>query len=224
MSKYCSQCGEKLNDNAVFCGKCGTRIGQKQVLRFEEPKRGVSIDGKREKSGGFGKIILIALILAVGVFVATRLSSGHTGKDEANFATSANGDIDDFDWYFNTGAIPDGERLTTLEGVDGGWKVIIDYTPLMYELGNISFTGTEKEIEAALSYSYHYNLNDGSYTQQNGGALYFSGKFKNGKMSVSGGGWTIAIDRFCTSGNKQYGLGQLKGVEGSSYGVALVRP
>lgn len=213
----------KQNDDAVFCGNCGARLSQKQTPCFEEPKKAVSIQSGR-KSSGFPKIILMAVILVVVIIGVGYIASKPSAKDEVNYSTTTNGDLNDFDWYFNTGMILDGEKLTTLNGVDGGWKVLVDYTPLMYELGNIAFTGTQKDIEAALVYSSHYNLSDDSYTMQNGGALYFSGKFRNGKIIVSGGGWTFEIDKFCTIGNKQYGIGQLKGAEGSKYNVALFRP
>ena len=38
MSKFCTQCGNKLPDDAMFCGQCGARLNVEPTTKSEEPK------------------------------------------------------------------------------------------------------------------------------------------------------------------------------------------
>lgn len=37
MSKFCKNCGESLNDDAAFCGKCGTRVEEQKEQPAAQP-------------------------------------------------------------------------------------------------------------------------------------------------------------------------------------------
>lgn len=37
MSKFCSNCGKQLDDNAVFCNNCGTKLGQPAQQQYSQP-------------------------------------------------------------------------------------------------------------------------------------------------------------------------------------------
>ncbi|HBV52579.1 MAG TPA: hypothetical protein DEF06_09825 [Clostridiales bacterium] len=37
MSKFCTNCGEALSDDAAFCVKCGTRVGEQSAQSAQEP-------------------------------------------------------------------------------------------------------------------------------------------------------------------------------------------
>ena len=61
MSKFCTNCGGELNDDATFCEKCGARVGERQeqpkespaVIAEEVPKQ----ESAAQPEGGFaGKI------------------------------------------------------------------------------------------------------------------------------------------------------------------------
>ena len=36
MTEYCAKCGEKLKDDAVFCGNCGAKVPNKRKLKHLE--------------------------------------------------------------------------------------------------------------------------------------------------------------------------------------------
>ena len=62
MSKFCAKCGTELKDDAVFCPKCGAKVGQKE----KQPERQVV----KKKSGknsliGIGCIGIIVLVLVI---------------------------------------------------------------------------------------------------------------------------------------------------------------
>ena len=59
MSKYCTNCGKKLPDNANFCDNCGTRFN---TSAFQEPSL--------KKKSSFGNKLLIILLIAAFLFVA----------------------------------------------------------------------------------------------------------------------------------------------------------
>ena len=42
MSKFCTNCGEALSDDAAFCVKCGTRVGEQSVQSAQEPSDSAS--------------------------------------------------------------------------------------------------------------------------------------------------------------------------------------
>ena len=42
MSKFCTNCGEALSDDAAFCVKCGTRVGEQAVQSAQEPSDSAS--------------------------------------------------------------------------------------------------------------------------------------------------------------------------------------
>ena len=71
--KYCSNCGEPLNDEAKFCTKCGTKVSD-VIL---EPKNKVIYDGRIHKCPNCGEII--------NSFVSECPSCGYEFRDtEAN--------------------------------------------------------------------------------------------------------------------------------------------
>ncbi len=59
MSKYCTNCGKELPDNANFCDNCGTRFN---TSAYQEPVP--------KKKSSFGNKILIFLLIAAFLFVA----------------------------------------------------------------------------------------------------------------------------------------------------------
>ena len=59
MSKYCTNCGKKLPDNANFCDNCGTRFN---TSAYQEPIP--------KKKSSFGSKLLIFLLIAAFLFVA----------------------------------------------------------------------------------------------------------------------------------------------------------
>ena len=59
MSKYCTNCGKELPDNANFCDNCGTRFN---TSAYQEPIP--------KKKSSFGSKILIFLLIAAFLFVA----------------------------------------------------------------------------------------------------------------------------------------------------------
>ena len=42
MSKFCTNCGEALSDDAAFCVKCGTGVGEQSVQSAQEPSDSAS--------------------------------------------------------------------------------------------------------------------------------------------------------------------------------------
>lgn len=67
---YCKNCGKKLEENAIFCAKCGTKC--------KEEKADISINKYIEKIKKLDKKILIAI--GIGLIVIILLISGAFGK------------------------------------------------------------------------------------------------------------------------------------------------
>lgn len=117
---FCKNCGAKLDDDAVFCDKCGTAIKKEVGANETAPIQTLSSEGaKRHYSGKFiatpdksGKkrpVILIAAIVAVIVVVAAVViflkpgaSNGGNSDPmaESNFNNGAKFAYDDKALYF----------------------------------------------------------------------------------------------------------------------------
>lgn len=70
MAKFCSNCGEKLEEKAEFCGKCGKKVGDKKVVE------GQVVNNGNAKS----KIAAGLLGIFLGYFGVHNFYLGYTGK------------------------------------------------------------------------------------------------------------------------------------------------
>ena len=77
MAKYCGNCGNQLNDNDVFCAKCGTSQTQQQTNQQAQPNNGGQqyAPYTEQKS----KLVAGLLQLFLGSFGAGRFYLGYTG-------------------------------------------------------------------------------------------------------------------------------------------------
>ena len=98
MSKFCTKCGAQLAPDALFCGKCGTRIvGEQEEIKkaadvdevnvskdksqFEMPIKPIAPVNKKKLAGIFGAVVALILILIVVLVV---LKEPFIGKRENN--------------------------------------------------------------------------------------------------------------------------------------------
>lgn len=84
MAKFCSGCGKELEDDEVFCTKCGTKCGPSEPVNtggnssFQNVM--VTADGKK-------KIIAVVLGIAVILLCVVMFSSGGSDNSRSNVAT-----------------------------------------------------------------------------------------------------------------------------------------
>lgn len=85
---FCSNCGERLNDNAIFCQKCGTQVRTSEKLQGvrqstqptlrqeEEPKtKGQKSKKQRKASVGLlGVLSLLTMAVAIVLYIGVWLS------------------------------------------------------------------------------------------------------------------------------------------------------
>lgn len=111
MAKYCSFCGTELDDDALFCGKCGKKIEEiieetKAEVISSEKEKNITFEetnnlsektekqiSKEEKKSGKEKIIiiiLIAVIIGLLIFVISLISSNEDDikPNAEDFSTS----------------------------------------------------------------------------------------------------------------------------------------
>ena len=62
MTEYCPKCGEKLKDDAVFCGNCGEKVSNKDKARLNK----------------YAFLIVVAVLIIFAVFLSTTLTSNQT--------------------------------------------------------------------------------------------------------------------------------------------------
>ena len=80
--RYCEKCGKQLNDEAVFCEGCGTKVSEeikeevKQVFTCESCKTNYADTTALSKSSRLPLIIVIANIIILIVFVLFSLFVG----------------------------------------------------------------------------------------------------------------------------------------------------
>lgn len=46
---FCSNCGEKLNDGAKFCPKCGKGIGDQMIVYVQSPQQDIYVHERKSK-------------------------------------------------------------------------------------------------------------------------------------------------------------------------------
>ena len=83
---YCEKCGNELNDNAVFCDKCGEFVMQKQQEEIPD------IDNKKQ-GGSLKTIIVIIVLILIAVCISLAIGFGIMANGNANsnpLAVSAN--------------------------------------------------------------------------------------------------------------------------------------
>ena len=91
--KYCSKCGAELNDNDVFCNKCGQKVGEEVTVNkaYEEARvnyeeKGLAKDVKNVKAIVGFIFSLVALFYEFGFYAikkeAARPGSGIEGNME----------------------------------------------------------------------------------------------------------------------------------------------
>lgn len=74
MSKFCSECGTELEDDAVFCDECGAKQEIQQVsynmpVKGQATNVGIGDEGKKQQSG-FGIASFIFGIISIVTFGA----------------------------------------------------------------------------------------------------------------------------------------------------------
>ena len=100
MSKYCGNCGAKMDDDARVCGYCGTRFEDMEIQHIETPKIKIPKQSKMtpEKKKKIKKSIIaveIAIVLVVVAIVAINIVSDNTGyKGTLKKAINAFADYD----------------------------------------------------------------------------------------------------------------------------------
>ena len=106
---FCPNCGSKLDDDALFCGECGTKIAAPQTAATNAaPATQAPVSGKPLVSFNIGnrnfsivkeKIDFFGLIAAIVAFIALFLPYytvsvnilGQKAKESANFFTGTSG-------------------------------------------------------------------------------------------------------------------------------------
>lgn len=84
--KYCMECGEKLEDDQLFCPMCGAKVQQTpeeqpELLQDQMPIQ-PEIDNKTKKSNKLGIILGICSgVLAIGVVILVLFLTGVFGKN-----------------------------------------------------------------------------------------------------------------------------------------------
>lgn len=69
MVKYCPNCGNELNDSAVFCSKCGHKIKNKSSLNIIPTKKEQKLDDRKKKIAIVSvTAIIIIIIVCLAVF------------------------------------------------------------------------------------------------------------------------------------------------------------
>lgn len=77
MSKYCPECGVKLNDSAEFCSSCGSKINETPKPKETKQKKWIVI----------GLIIIIAILAAVLFTTTMKTETLLTIKSETTLTT-----------------------------------------------------------------------------------------------------------------------------------------
>lgn len=56
MGKFCTNCGQQLNDDATFCYSCGNKTNENNTKKEENKQSGVSVTNQKSKiaAGLFG--------------------------------------------------------------------------------------------------------------------------------------------------------------------------
>ena len=83
MSKICANCGSQLDDDAVFCGNCGTPVQNNTSTGSNESKGGIAgainkfIDNVKKKDGksigilaGAGGVLVLLIVLIIVLSVS----------------------------------------------------------------------------------------------------------------------------------------------------------
>lgn len=110
MAKYCKQCGERMNDNAKFCGMCRAPF----EMETGNP-------GKPDRLKKAGKILILAVILIMMISFITKCAGG--GSIESKLVGS---------WYFEKNdsfaftLYDDGTCEIDGEYGSGTWTVVND--------------------------------------------------------------------------------------------------
>ncbi len=73
MTQFCTQCGEKIEDESIFCPYCGAKIKEERdenpntdSKNIEKEEQKIPEEKPKGKNIGFGVIILMYLIATVG--------------------------------------------------------------------------------------------------------------------------------------------------------------
>ena len=72
---YCSKCGNKLKENAKFCGVCGTNIEEK-IQEVKETPKVIEIEEKETKIESKANNIIVLIIVLLTLLVSIGLILG----------------------------------------------------------------------------------------------------------------------------------------------------
>ena len=93
MLKYCPYCGAQLEDDMLFCGKCGKPypvFSSQADNQANEPKASESIENQNtetaQKKGSVGRTIIISLLLAIMCILGWKLYESSLEKNKAEQA------------------------------------------------------------------------------------------------------------------------------------------
>lgn len=190
MTKFCPECGEKLNDDAAFCHNCGEKVDDQTSKSDNELNR--------------TKIITIAAIIAIIVIIGALFLSGHidpkgtphfTIKDQNGLTTDDSIKIslksvtdegladktihiqvknDDGDYKFEEKTNSKGNVNINTDFLPGTYDVICEFDGDM-EYHETSLTKEITISEPEPDYESYQYSNSFEYTDKNGdGYVYLS--------------------------------------------------
>ncbi len=70
MSKFCPKCGTQMNDNEVFCQKCGAKYEQANAPVANAPKQNNVVNDMIAKAKGSNKNLLVGVVAVAVVVIA----------------------------------------------------------------------------------------------------------------------------------------------------------
>ena len=86
--KYCSHCGEKLEDNGKFCPKCGAEVQEDGGIQLQQPAaKNVYVEQRGRKSHGCLISILVFILVVFVVFFMIAIFSSDE-KDNKGVTTA----------------------------------------------------------------------------------------------------------------------------------------
>ncbi len=162
--KYCEKCGEHLEDDAVFCGKCGHKVGKKSNeavntndIGSKNTSNTISTDSGLDKSprkksplipilcGIIGVLVVVVIIMVVVINKKTDDSS--KGKNEQVTITSSKS-IQETSASSKTEEVKTTEATTVSKSVMTKNVILGTWT---------SYTGNDKTMEYSSKYMLVFN-------------------------------------------------------------------
>ena len=118
---YCKMCGASLDENSIYCSRCGADL--RNTVTPEAEKR---INSKEKKSGKYAKkkknklaLLIIPLLILVGMAIYLSVNSvgvSYNGTGEANFNNGAFFSYDDNACYY-VGWYNDSDEQTSVYSI-----------------------------------------------------------------------------------------------------------